>query len=463
MAIPQTASLLRLLPTEIVDTILEMLDRKDLFIVRLTCKALCSLATPMAFDELYVWLERESLQRLVNIARHPQLRTHVNLITFGLERFYDVDLEQFEDDICSGFSMDERTSTSDEPQDTSSVRYEVAIEGVKKDAWSVYRRCYERQCTLDQSNTDAMIMTEALEAFVSLRKIDMGDALDIDYRQASSRIKREGLILDKMLILPPFANNGYPRGGRQLYVLLRALAGRSKSLENFSLELYASCMSTGGFYCPLSVDDVSLAIHAFVGLKRLSLRLQMIFLLITEQGRQPSNESPLTNILQAATRLEVLHVTLPFGIEFIWSAVAGCCWRDFIQVPCFGQLKELEINRAILTEAEFVAFLMQSCQCLKVLRLGAARVIEGTWASIFEAIRSLPALEDIALKHLWQELNEDGFYVLNGEAGMDPEPLYDFLLRRREDNPWLRMCQEQVAQNKRGKVRAIQSAEGNEG
>lgn len=77
MANSQLASLLRLLPTEMISAVLEMLDRNDLFILRLTCKALCSHATPMAFDELYVWLERASLQRLVNIARHPQLRPHI--------------------------------------------------------------------------------------------------------------------------------------------------------------------------------------------------------------------------------------------------------------------------------------------------------------------------------------------------------------------------------------------------
>jgi hypothetical protein len=79
-----------------MDAVLEMLDRKDMFILRLTCKAVCSYATPMVFDQLSVWLEQDSLQRLVNIARHPKLPTHVDRIIFGMERFYDIDFRQFE-------------------------------------------------------------------------------------------------------------------------------------------------------------------------------------------------------------------------------------------------------------------------------------------------------------------------------------------------------------------------------
>lgn len=54
MATSRLASLLRLLPTEMIDAVLEMLDRKDMFVLQLTCKALCSHATPMVFDKLLV-------------------------------------------------------------------------------------------------------------------------------------------------------------------------------------------------------------------------------------------------------------------------------------------------------------------------------------------------------------------------------------------------------------------------
>lgn len=459
-----------------IDAVLEMLDRKDMFVLRLTCKALCSHATPMAFDKLHVWLEHDSLQRLVNIARHPQLRTHVDRIAFGMERFYDVDVTQFEDDIYSETTWDKRTSIRDESEDT-----------LKEDAWSVYHRYYERQCTLEQSNTDVTMMTEALEAFISLKKIDLLDSQpwNVDCRQESWGIRREGLILDLMLAVPPHAHKDFPRGGRQLYVLLRALAERSINLEKLSLQLFASNISTGGFYSPLPADNLSLAIPAFVGLKRLSLRLEIIQPLVMEQWKLPSKESPLTTILRAATGLEILWLALPDGLaSAVWPVGAGCCWRDFIQIHRFGHLKELRIDGAILDEADFVAFLLQSCQRLQTLSLGMARVIEGpwsrrssgepvtlanvtviegTWNSIFEAIRSLPVLEEIELYYLWQELDQHGFYALNDEADMDPEPLYAFLLRRREDNPWLSMCQGKVAQNLRGKADATQSEEGDEG
>ncbi len=352
----------------------------------------------------------------------------------------------------------------------------------------MYRRCYERQCVLEQADIDVTMMTEALEAFISLDKIDLIDFQPWNVtcsREPWGTNRREGLRLGKMPGVPMHAINKFSRGGRQLHVLLRALAGRSRNLRNLSLQLFAPNIIQGGFYSPLPVDDVSLAIPAFGGLKILCLCLQIIQPSVMEQWRQPSQESPLTTILRAATGLQSLWLTLPDGIgSVLWPEGAGCCWRDFIQVHCFGQLKELTIDGAILHEADFVAFLLQSCQRLKILSLGLAcviegpwfyrslgepvnlanrTVIEGIWDSIFEAIRSLPALEEIELYYLWQELNNHGSYALNDKADMDPEPLYAFLLRRREDNPWLSMCQGKIARNLRGKADATQSEEGDEG
>lgn len=268
-----------------------------------------------------------------------------------------------------------------------------------------------------------------------------------------------------MLAVPEQAFNDLPRGGRQLHVLLRALAGRTSNLQELSVHLFASNISEGGFYSPLTVDDVSLAIPAFGGLKRLYLRLQIVQPSVMKQWRQPSQESPLTTILRAATGLENLGLELPndeWGGGF-WPEGAGRCWRDLIQLHCFGQLKELTIDGGILDEADFVAFLLQSCQRLKTLTLSWASVIKGPWShrslveranmvnatdtrgdwdNIFGAIRSLPALEKIDLINLWQDLDRKGSRTMINWDKRDPEPMYEFLLGREEDNPWLGICQE---------------------
>ena len=51
----------------------EHLHVKDFRSLRLTCKILSARATAKAFHEVKVWLECESLQKLINNAKHAQL------------------------------------------------------------------------------------------------------------------------------------------------------------------------------------------------------------------------------------------------------------------------------------------------------------------------------------------------------------------------------------------------------
>ncbi len=100
MAGSPAVSLLLLLPAEIQRLVLEQLDRGSLFNLRVTCKAMCYQVTPIAFRELHVWLEEESLQKLVNIAQVPHLRTCVKRLNFGMDAFYDTGFGTF-NVLCS--------------------------------------------------------------------------------------------------------------------------------------------------------------------------------------------------------------------------------------------------------------------------------------------------------------------------------------------------------------------------
>ncbi len=64
------------------------------------------------------------------------------------------------------------------------------------------------------------------------------------------------------------------------------------------------------------------------------------------------------------------------------------------------------------------------------------------WDLILETIRDIPELQQIDLEDLWYD-DSDGGFVMPDD--MDPEPLYDYLLKRRSDNPWQSMCQARLA------------------
>jgi len=120
----------------------------------------------------------------------------------------------------------------------------------------------------------------------------------------------------------------------------------------------------------------------------------------------------------------------------------GECWKNIIQIQSFGKLKELSIEGATLNEAEFVSFVLHSCQGLKSLNLVSATVVEGRWDLILETIKDLPDLQRIYLGDLWYEHSRSCFMMPDD---VDPEPLYDYLLKRRTDNPWQSMCQARLA------------------
>lgn len=429
MADYSAVSLLLLLPAEIQRLILDQLDRKTLFNLRVTCKALCYQATPIAFRELHVWLEEESLQKLVNIAHMPHLRTCVKRLGFGMDAFYDASFRTFErfvfpNQVDNFYAFPQR-------------KIEAAL---LKPAWRVYRRYYKKQRALEESRKDLVMLTKAVASFSSLERIDLIDyQAFVDGAAEGPTLLRDQTSLRQHMLNVPNPTILVPRGGRQLQVLIRVLGIIDRKLQELTLHLWSSNISVNGFYSPLSAKNIRFAWSAFAGLKKLGLCLFGIRREIVEDCRERSEELSLTTVLRAAAQLESLWLELP---RVDTNPPPGVCWKNIIQVQSFGKLKELSIEGATLDEAEFVSFLLHSCQGLESLNLMSATVVEGRWDLILETIRGLPKLQWIFLEDLWYEHSRSCFIMPHN---VDLEPLYDYILKRRTDNPWQSMCQAQLA------------------
>lgn len=428
MAGSPAVSPLLLLPAEIQRFVVEQLDGKGMFNLRLTCKALCFHVNPIAFQQLHVWLEEESIQKLVNIAREPHLRTYVKSIRFGMDAFYGTDFETFKYDV-----FPHQDNVYNFPQGGT----ETAL---LKPAWRVYRTYYKKQRALKESRLDLAMMTEAFASFSSLETIDLIDfQAYVDGCAEGPTLLREEVSLRTHMLNVSKPRMLVPRGGRQLRVLIRALGAIDRKLQELTLHLWTSNINEDGFYSPLSAKDVRFAWSAFTGLKKLDLSLCGIRRKIIEDCRVCSEELSLTTVLRAATELESLWLELP---EIDTRPEPRECWKNIIQIQRFGKLKHLSIEGATLNEAEFVSFLLQSCQGLKSLNLEYATVVEGRWDLILETIKDLPELQQIDLGYLWYEHSRSCFVMPDN---VDPEPLYDYLLKRRSDNPWQSMCQARLA------------------
>ena len=336
-----------ILPAEIHGLILRELDRESLFQIRLTCKALNYRATPRVFKRLHVWLEEESLQKLVNIANEPRLHNYVKFIDFGMDLFYDIDGEYFKKYIFSQFSNHH---------------------DILELAWYVYRIYYLKQNILKRTNGDLAMFAHAIAAFSALeciRLVDFQSHVD-GSNEGPKLLERETLlrqdILNAACIQPPM-----PLGSKQLRILIRALAASGGSkLQNLCLQLYTVDLNKQGFYSTLSARDTDLAKSAFCGLKRLSLSLPPVCYTLVEDWEVSSTQSSISTILKAATELEDLQLEFP-PTRTSTTVGPASYWKHIIQTNCFGKLKRLSIKGAILNEDKVASFLMQSCQRLKIL------------------------------------------------------------------------------------------------
>ena len=432
MAHSKMSSPIVLLPTEIHILVLKELDQESLLKVRLTCKPLNYHATPPAFKRLHVWLEEESLQKLVNIANKPHLRKHVKFIDFGMDFFYDVSGAYFKQKVFPKVSVQYALGQK---------KPEVALLNL---AWYKYRNYYLNQLTLKNTNRDLAMFTHAIAAFSALKCIRLVDFQSHveGSNQGPKLLKKEILLRRDILNTASFRapRPPIPLGSHQLRILIRALAASGDSkIESLCLQLYTANSNKQGFYSTLSATDADFAKSAFSGLKRLTLSLAPVHSSVVEEWRRTSTESSVTTVLKAATELEDLRLEFPLT-EGSSTAMPGARWKDIIQTTRFGKLKTLSIKGGILNENHFVSFLTQSCQGLNKLELSFAIVVEGgSWDLVFKTIRRLPKLTDLALEALWCGTYPGGFIALDG-SNMKRELLYDYLLKRTDDNPWQAMC-----------------------
>ncbi|KAL8792516.1 MAG: hypothetical protein Q9195_004886 [Heterodermia aff. obscurata] len=392
------------LPTEIHSLVLKELDRESLLRVRLTCKTLTYHATPLIFKRLHVWLEEDSLQKLVNIANEPHLQKHVRFIDFGMDLFYDISGPQFKRCML--------------PQHSSprALKLSKSDAAIVKSAWNIYRRYYIKQHNLTTTGRDLAMFARAIAAFSALESIRLVDFQW--YVEGTNKgpklLKKETLLRQDMLNADSIAAS-MPVGWQQLSILIRALAAsRGDKLQNLQLHLHSPNISREGFYSTLSAEDANFAKSAFSGLKRLSLNLAPVSYTIQTGWKKTSTESSVATILKAATEVEELQLAFPIVRKNHPRVELSSEWKDLIQPTCFGKLKTLSIKRAILNEAEFVSFLTQSCQELKRLDLWGVRVVEDSWDRIFQTIIGLPELVEVCIKEMWYSYSsrQDGSIAL---------------------------------------------------
>lgn len=433
------------LPPELIEPVLANSDHQSLLSIRLTCRALSLGPIPYLFRRVEFWLEEGSLQKLLNIAKTPYLGKHVKHVYCGTEEFFNFDFQRFRvlvlyEHYRLGGRLHHENPAAGEFRDLPKKE-----QNQQKATWSEYRDRYKKQRRLYSDNVALKSLTLAFSSLTALTTVDVIDPSEAWWGSRSgysprALFKKLRFLRDDMLLLTNIAAL-LPRGGRQLRTLIQALAESNRRLEVFGICLFS--YGTGGknVLSPLCKTLRSSAKYVFSNIKELSVALPDLPPMAYD--KLPLEVLSTCTIAQAAHCLERLWIEMP-GVET--ETLFPPRFINVFGEHKFGNLKEVRITGATLFEADFEAFLLKSCLGLQTFHLHDARLVEGSWDPIFNAIRRMQCLEQLDLHWLRHVIggNEDSFTTLCS-SGMPPEPLYDYLLRRCDINPVARMIDEESA------------------
>lgn len=398
------------LPYELAEQIVNGVTYYEQMNLRLTCKTLHDHATPLLFRRVYIWLEASSLQKLVNIATAARLSDHVRHISCGMEDFHDVEFDTFKRHrFTNGYNFLDDTET--------------------RAAHQLYQTYAQRQ-TLGEG----WIVHSMTTAFKNLRKLqsmDITGTFDSDYGLAL--LAKEPLLRRSML--KPMEVDG-PTGGRQLRVVLKALAS-TQQLAHLSLRIgYWHTGGEGSLLSPLSDEHRRFVQHAFGSLKTLHLKLPQGI----SQALQKHDDRMLSTctIIEAAASLDCLTLEIPGTPDLKENPEAF--WPNLIGTHKIGNLRKVSISGLIVKESDLVNFLLQSCRQLVELRLFRLGLTKGSWDTVFDSIRRLRLLETVSV-HRPRHIFFKSFVLAElecceHEVDSAHGSLHDYLCNRSEVNPW---------------------------
>lgn len=366
-------------------------------------------------------------------------------ISCGTEEFFNFEFQYFRDVV-----LYEHYRLSGRPHRENPAAGEFGDipkrEQIRQKAtWSEYRDCYKKQRCLYSDNVALNCLTLAissLPALTTVEIIDLSEEWWSNSRCYTPRalLKKLRLLRDDMLLLTDILIP-LPRGGRQLRVLLQVLAESERRIEDFRIRLFSRGVGGKSLLFPLCKTLKSSADYVFSNIRELSIALPDLPLM--EYDILPQKVLSTCTIAQAAHGLERLCIEMP-DVETETSSPPR--FINIFGERKIGNLKDVRIIGATLFEADFEAFLLKSCLGLQIFHLHNARLVEGSWNPIFNAIRRMQCLKQLDLYFL--RYNIDGSeldFTTLFASGMPPEPLYDYLLRRCDINPVARMIDEEKA------------------
>ena len=389
--------LLHALPPEIVNCVVKMIsDLKELLALRLTCNILWHHATPFAFHDLDISLQKSSLLRLLKIARKPYLARYVRCIWCDMEEFYDVGFGTFKRYI---YAPRYERLVGDNTDWVEYLPAELEKKRQRK-SYNVYKRYARQQDSMRAANQDLEMLSQALGFFTALKSFHISDRYYLgDWVFGDNRpmmgsslkiLKQEPMIQQHMLGPLRIVTRC---GKHHLEVIVRALAKSQTHLHDFSLYL-SDCYLGGpeGPLSPFDQDDHAAIEATFRSLKHLDINLSSM-IHSSSYDTEGSQALSTMKILDAAPNLEDLFL---FNLRYMdgdKDPIASASFQSLVGKPRFKELRRLHIKNVIVEEEVLSRFILHSCMGLQSLVICTVRLLSDTWLTFFKPVRQLPSLE----------------------------------------------------------------------
>ncbi|KAH8804463.1 hypothetical protein F5884DRAFT_754073 [Xylogone sp. PMI_703] len=391
------------LPIDLLQIVIEHLSLKDLQAVRLVCKTFERCAVSKLFYHVRVWMQSQSLERLLNISRCDNIRQHVKRLSIGLElletnapskslflqRLYHqtVPLSQRVSEPLSFDNIGQYTENQD-----WTPRLVLT-------AYNTYVKLIEEQKLLEETGMDSISLAVAFAGLHNLQSVVIQST---NFEQINSdQLFKDVRELQNLIFLCPYINQIFrPSDTGRIHFrnFLRAASVNSLKI----LELIIT--DDRRFVIPENLrvhpGDLLMCKKAIAHIRRLYIELPQY----NHQGEYIAGyfENQLGVFIQSMSLLEDLTIIARSSSSYVpWLTT----WEPF-RIPL---LRTISVQCIDFIEDDLFQFMERHAETLRVVELSAIEMRDGSFSSLFKRMRDTLNLERLTLSGIFQDI--EGSYV----------------------------------------------------
>ncbi|CAD6440313.1 05373eac-9915-4f27-8ec9-800c0104091a [Sclerotinia trifoliorum] len=332
------ASLVDILPVEIIRAICEYLPVKDAANFRLTSNVCAAAGVDRLVQVIYLIFTRESFEKLLNISKHPEMSKHVVTIWY----------EPFVMETLDGNEFRSR---------------DYGLE-------SIYNKIREDQNLMKESKFSQWIFSQVLPKFRSLKRFVMENRIARPNRRLSHG-------LDPMAIIPQFGF--FDRKCHEEVLAFLSAAGKADTklewlhIDRIDLNMLYRASNSTGIIFPDGPDARYLR-YLHLGVWNL-----------------PSYHV-LRQLLQATSNLE--HLTIAKVSDFSFGYID---WDEVVPGLTLPRLGVLEFSYVEGSSTSLAKFLQRHSKSLKSFKIRQCSLKSDPkdWAEVFDTIRNDLTLQKV--------------------------------------------------------------------